>query len=271
MSPVYERYKEAASLLAEAKQAEDARRPPGWGLKLNSRKLRTDDWIVWTHDLDTLAWLDSFFKSEIFSSRFKATLISERGTLVKYTIGVSSSEAERPFREVLEFLFKDLQPLGYVRFHDEQKRYKDPEDIAAQKEAKARKQEYHGTGDYDKMIWIKMSKEAHRKIEANEHLLAIFYRTVTLDVTRVTDLPDETPMRGKRRKLGPRPGTEAERAALRERVLEGTGNAPLSLHSAASISNITIGYSYPLAIVHENINPGTRTSDQLYRRYWRGR
>ena len=241
-SPLGDLYKDAAHLLGTARRAEDQLRPVGWSLKFNSRKLRSGDWIVWALDQGTLAWLESFFNSENFAPYYKATIVASRGQLVKYSVGITAPDSMvYNYEEVLTELFKDIPQMGYVRFFDEQKRYKDEEDIKGQKEAKKNKEEFEGTGDYDKMIWVRMSQSAHQVVMRNEHLLGIWMGVGCLDVTRLTDLPGETPMMGRRRKLGPRPENEALMAELRERALEGTGDAPLAIENLrpeASISMI---------------------------------
>ena len=244
LSPIGDYYKDAAALLAEARKAEDRMRPVGWSLKFNSRKLRSQDWIVWALNQDTMTWLKAFFASEYFAPFYRASIVAERGQLVKYSIGVTAPDSMMyTHEEIIEELFKAMPRMGYYRFFDEQKRYKDEEDIKAHKEAKQKKKDYVGKGDYDKMIWVRMSQQAHETVMKNEHLLGIWVGVGCLDVTRLTDLPGETPMMGRRRKLGPRPENDSLMAELRERALEGAGNAPLAIQNmrpAASISSINI-------------------------------
>ena len=104
-SPVQDRYRKAAKLLKKARtEYEDSGVA---SLKFSSRTLRSGDWIVWAEDRATLEWLGQFFLAPSFTGSFRATLVSERGPLLRYAVKVQGMDAEDPNQTIVDSLFRD--------------------------------------------------------------------------------------------------------------------------------------------------------------------
>ena len=144
-TPVGNDFMKAATLLSEEKRRQDARfendQIPKI-LKINSRSIRTGDWLVWAEDDYTLCWLKEFFAYEGFAQQFRATLIADRGQLVKYKIKVQAPESLKSKEELAEYIFRGVPPLGYVRFADESRRYKNQEVNEAYYKAQKKKVDF---------------------------------------------------------------------------------------------------------------------------------
>ena len=173
-NPVHDLYKKAARMLMEAREEyEDTR--DGFYLKFNSRSLRSGDWIVWAEDDSTLSWLGSFFHDELFTAKFRATLVSDRGPLVRYAIKVQGLTAEKENKTIVDRLFRETGYPGYVRISDELRWYTDPAIQKANLLAKKQKKSFKPPLDaeYDKMFFLKVTQHAHKIMQENWDRLRI--------------------------------------------------------------------------------------------------
>ena len=176
MTPVGDDYLIPAGYLAKARRAEDARRRQARTerLKLDSRLLRTGDWIVMAKDDPTMEWLRELFDDEEFKLSYTATVVAEQANL-KYAVRVHPPDsAQFTSEEVLTHLFQDYYGIGYVRIVNESRSYKDKngEVNKAYHKAMKKRQEFDDKGcPFIKTIWIRMSEEAQARILENPDLL----------------------------------------------------------------------------------------------------
>ena len=197
MMPVNDDYVIAASLLSRARKEEDAKRRSTRTerLKLDSRLLRTGDWIVMAKNENTKDWLHSLFRSDVFKD-FVATLVSDQANL-KYAVKVHPPDSrEYTSEQVLEHMFQDFDNVGYVRIINESRSYKDRDgevNKAYHKALKKRLDFDDGGTPYVKTIWIRMSEEAQRNILENPDLLDLGIGATELEFEKVKDKKKKAP------------------------------------------------------------------------------
>ena len=169
--------KAAAKMLAKARKLHDDNTSEDGYLKLDSRLLRSGDWLVWAEDLATRDWLAGFFLSDDFINDFRATLISDRGTLVRYTVKVAWPDSEDDNEEILDSILYNIGNPGYVRLSDELKWFSDPSIQKAQVAARKNKKTFTPPKDamFDKMFWVKVSPDVHRILQDNWSRLRVGY------------------------------------------------------------------------------------------------
>ena len=170
LTPVNERYRIAGKMLKRARMEYDEDRDGLDNLKFSSRTLRSGDWIVWAENESTLAWLKDFFSSSEFNNEFRATLVSDRGPLVRYAIKVQGAEdASEENQKIVDHMFKATGYPGYFRISDELRWYADPAVQKAYTAAKKNRKKYNPPADaeFDKMFFLKVSKHAHMIMRDN--------------------------------------------------------------------------------------------------------
>ena len=192
MTPVGDDYMIPASYLAKARRAEDARRRQARvdRLKLDSRLLRTGDWIVMAKDEPTLEWLKELFDDEEFKLSYRATIVAEQANL-KYAVRVHPPDsAQFTSEEVLTHLFQDFYGVGYVRIINESRSYKDKngEVNKAYHKAIKKRQDFDDKGcPFIKTIWIRMSEEAQARILENPGLLDLGIGCTEIEFEKAKD------------------------------------------------------------------------------------
>ena len=229
LSPVGDDYIEAAEMLKKAKKEDAKTRDPDLSLKIDSRKLRSGDWIVLAKDLMTKEWLLNFFNSESFCEKFKATLCSERGDDHKYVVRVQPPDSTESTDELLTWLFRKYKDLGYVRIISETRVYRDRdggnETNKAYHKALKKGQDFDDKGvPYIKSIWLRMNAQANEHITKEEHLLSLWpsFGICELEIDKVKD------KKGKKNNRNNGTNTETNTEQ------EGTGhNAPAEPTAAA--------------------------------------
>ena len=152
------------------------------------------DWIVLAKDAPTKRWLTEFFSSQKFKEKFIATLASERGDDFKYAVKVQTPDSRENSEDILAWLFKDFDDLGYVRIASESRIYRDRDGGNDTNKAyhKALKKgvEFDDKGvPYIKTIWLRMNLKAHENIVAGEDKLALYpdFGICELSIERVKD------------------------------------------------------------------------------------
>ena len=196
---LFDDYIEVANMLSEAKRAEDSGRTLANKLKINSKKIRCGDWLVWANDESTRDWLAGFFMTEEFTKTYKATLMADRGEMVKYKIRVQAPDSTHDFADILGTLFEGLGDFGYRRFVNETRWYKDPkvnDKYQAAVKKKKTSQFKDGGSEYDKLIWIKMSLSAHELLQENWDKLNVWYGLNPLTIERPADRGDKRDSKG---------------------------------------------------------------------------
>ena len=180
--PIGSDSKRAARLLAKARKAHNNNAAEDDILNFDSRHLSGGDWLVWAESVETRDWLSSFFLTDDFINEFRATLISDRGVLVRYTIKVSWPDSEDDNQEIVDSILFNIGHPGYIRLSDEIiKWYSDPAIQKAHVAAKKNKRNYiappptPADSMYDKMFWIKVSPDVHRMFQDNWHRLRLGY------------------------------------------------------------------------------------------------
>ena len=175
--PIGPEFKGAARLLAKARNAHDDNVEEDKYLKFDSRHLRSGDWIVWAEDLETRNWLCSFFLTDDFINDYRATLISERGELIRYTVKVSWPDSEDDNAVIFNHVLYNIGNPGYFRLSDEIKWYSDPQIQKAHAQAKKNKKKYSPPPNsmFDKMFWVKVSPAVHKILQENWNRLRLGY------------------------------------------------------------------------------------------------
>ena len=188
--PLFDEYREAALLLGNARKIYDKNRPQVDRLKFNSKRIRAGDWLVWAENEPTKEWLTIFFTSPDFIEFYKATLMSDRGQMVKYKVKVPAPDSTTDFDLLLAHLFDELGCFGYVRFTNETRWYKDPKVNEKYNTAIKKKkvsQFKDDDAEYDKFIWIKMSTDASRFLDDNLDKLNYHYGVTKMILEKVPD------------------------------------------------------------------------------------
>ena len=190
-TPLHDDWLIPAELLSKARRAEDKiRRSHGkQRLKLDSRKLRTGDWIVMAMNDDTKSWLSELFCTEDFDGKFRITLVSEHAD-IKYALKVHPPDSKEDNELLLTHLFQDLPDLGYVRIINDSRNYRDRDgetNKAYHKSLKKRVPFDDKGVPYIKTIWIRMSQEAHDYITEHWDDLDFGYGAVEMELERVKE------------------------------------------------------------------------------------
>ena len=192
MTPVDQDYLIPAGMLAKARRTEDVRRRQEKipRLKLDSRLLRTGDWIVMAKDEDTKLWLSGFFNSDEFLENFKATIVADQANL-KYAVRVHPPDSsEFTNEEILTHMFQDFENIGYVRVINESRSYKDKNGEVNKEYHKAIKKKLDfddGGCPYIKTVWIRMSEDAQRQILENPDLLDLGIGSTEIELEKAKD------------------------------------------------------------------------------------
>ena len=183
-SPIGQDCKHAAKILAKARTRYENDVSEDDYLHFSSRLLRSGDWIVWAEDQYTRDWLGISLLQRDFSLKYRATLLSVRGALVRYTVKVSWPDSEDPNEPIIDHLFSNLGNLGYIRLSDEIRWYADPTIQKSYTQSKKNKKKYSPPADamYDKMFWLKVSPAVHRIVQDNLNRLRTGYGVGTLKV-----------------------------------------------------------------------------------------
>ena len=204
--PVHDEYLIPAGLLAKARKAEDRQRrlTGAEKLKLDSRLLRSGDWIVMARNDNTKEWLSEFFERQEFLNDFRATIMSMQ-TNLKYAVRVHPPDsAENTNEEVLSHLFQDYDDLGYVRIVNESRSYKDKDGEINKAYHKALKKriDFDDKGTpFIKTIWIRMSAEAEERIKAEPDLLDLGIGATELEFEKAKE--KQTKKKGNSNEPGP--------------------------------------------------------------------
>ena len=186
-SPLNNYFKDAAGMLAEARRYEDDGKPPQQRLKFDSRRTRSQDWIVWTLCPRTKEWLRSFF-SGFFSTQFKVTVVSERGEIFKYGLRAMYPDSLKSEGEIMDFFMEANRVPGWVRHHATTIRYKNPDvDRAYKKAVKDGKIKNFDDDEeeFTKLVMIKVDEQAHAFLDTNMDELALGIGAMDLQIFRI--------------------------------------------------------------------------------------
>ena len=191
MSPLNDDWLIPAEILSRERREEDKKRRANKSprLKLDSRKLRTGDWIVMAMNEDTKSWLIDLFNSALFTEDFKVTLVSDQAD-IKYALKVQPPDSKEDNEVLLEHLFQDLPDIGYVRIINDSRNYrdKDGETNKAYHKSIKKRTPFDDKGvPYIKTIWLRLSQEAHDYVQEHWDDLDFGYGAVEMELERVKD------------------------------------------------------------------------------------
>ena len=191
-SPLEEDFLAPAEMLAKERRIADKERKRR-GLRVmrfDSKKLNSGDWIVLAKNEETKEWLASFFATESFSARFRATLVSDQSEYVKYALKVGIYDSKVDSKVLLDHLFEDIYDLGYWRVINETRNYKDKDGEINKAYHKALKKriDFDDKGTpYVKTIWLRFSPETEKAILDNWEDLNFWYGVNEMELEKVKD------------------------------------------------------------------------------------
>ena len=199
MQPIHEDFMVAADMLGEARMKADkeknrnrAKGTPKIILKIDSRKLRSGDWIVMAEDCYTKTWLTEYFATAEFKEKFTATLVSERGDTFNYSIKIQPPDSRRDNDELMAYILEDVEEQGYWRINNESRFYKDKDNSGETNKAyhkslkKGTPFDDHGV-PYVKTLWLRMNALANEVFEADPTDLNIYFRSGKIEIDKVKD------------------------------------------------------------------------------------
>ena len=197
-SPLFDDFQYVAQILRTAKIIRDQDLPDENKLKINTRTLKCGDWIVLADDEDTKIWLANYFaNSGQFRASYRATLMSERGRQIKYTIRVQPPESKDDATKILDSLFAKVGHFGYVRVVSESRFYNDERIRNAYHKALKKRalNKFSDEGKpYVKTIWLRMSVEASNTLVDLWDELNLYYGINRLEIEMAPDRLQEGPL-----------------------------------------------------------------------------
>ena len=190
-SPLGTRFREAAALLTAARREHDGGKLPKDRLRFDSRKTRSQDWIIWTLCDRTMEWLTSFLYGD-FSQNFKPVLVSDRGPVYKYGIRATYPDSVNfSDEEVIDQVVEVNKVPGWKRYHGTTIRYKDNALDRAYKQAtkdnKVNSFLANTTEDdeFSKLVMIRVDQDGHEYMEANLKSFSLGLGVMDLQVFRI--------------------------------------------------------------------------------------
>ena len=189
----------AADLLGEARMKADREKNKGRKkgtpktiLKIDSRKLRSGDWIVMAEDDYTRDWLAEYFNTAEFSDKFRATPVSERGDDFKYAIKIQPPDSKKSNDELLEYILEDVEELGYLRINNESRFYKDRDNSGTTNKAYYKSLKKGTPFDdkgvpYVKTLWLRMNAQAHEIFQSDPTELNVYFGSGKIEIEQVKE------------------------------------------------------------------------------------
>ena len=146
---------EAAELVSLARTEYDMNQEEGEHLRFDSKLLRSGDWMIWTENEYTRDWFKGFFATAPFCNRFRGTLISDRGNLIRYAFKVQHPDSIKDNQLIVDHVTRRLGKFGYLRISDEIRWYEDQTVQKAYTSAKKNRKKYTPPerARYDKMFF----------------------------------------------------------------------------------------------------------------------
>ena len=198
-SALFDDFQYAAKMLRTAKAIRDEGLEDKDKLKINTRSLKCGDWIVLADDEMTKEWLANYFANSVqFRSQYRATLMSERGRQIKYTVRVQPPESRDEAPAILTSLFAKVGYFGYVRVVSESRFYNDERIRNAYHKALKKRalNKFSDEGKpYVKTIWLRMTVDASNCLVENWSELSLYYGINRLEVEMAPERLQERPNR----------------------------------------------------------------------------